>query len=320
MSFLRIGKGSGDPSPARYAAILAVPYFLIAWLYVLLTSGLAGSLAVDTAQLALIEKLKGTAFIFLSALFIYFVSRVLFARILAQKREIDTKTAALLQSENRAVAGVFASSIAHDMNNIMMGLYNDVAEYATLPGLPEEEKERASRLRFAAGEMIALASHLSRSGREDGGAPGTPLRVSLAPLVEETVAFARHHRRIRHCNLEVSITAGGTIEGVPVILRQILLNLLLNAADATDGEGRLRVCCEEGEGTAVLEVHDDGPGVAVEQRGTIFEAFHTTRESGSGLGLHSVRAGVEVHGGRVEVTESPLGGALFRITLPLVEE
>lgn len=318
MRRIRKGNGADDPSPGRYAAILAVPYFLIAVVYILLTSGMLETAAADTAEFARIEKIKGSAFVFLSALFIFVLARVLFARLLAQKREIDKQTRALLQSENRAVAGIFAASIAHDMNNIMMGLYNDVMEYATLPDLSAEEKERASRLRFAAEEMIALARNLSQSATGEG-IPGSPVRVPLASCLEETVAFARHHRTVRRCQLEVSIDSGGTVEGIPVILRQVLLNLLLNAAEATGGTGKVRVSCREAGGEILLEVHDNGPGIPEDQREAIFEAFHSGKQTGTGLGLHSVRAGVELHDGSVEVDRSLLGGALFRIHLPLAK-
>jgi len=71
------------------------------------------------------------------------------------------------------------------------------------------------------------------------------------------------------------------------------------------------------EDEAIVEVHDDGPGVPLAQRSKIFAPFHTTKEVGSGLGLVSVKVCAEQHGGRVVVSESDLGGACFRVTLPI---
>jgi two-component system CitB family sensor kinase len=70
-------------------------------------------------------------------------------------------------------------------------------------------------------------------------------------------------------------------------------------------------------GRAVIEVHDNGPGVPVERRADLFTSLATTKPDGNGLGLFSVKACANGLGGQVEVGDSPLGGALFRIRLPL---
>lgn len=307
-------KPARTPSPTSYAAALALPYFLIAWLYILITTPLANAIAADQEQLALIETIKGTAFIFLSAVFLFILSWVLFSRIKKKQIELDRTNTALIMAENRAIAGVFSSSIAHDMNNIMMGLYNDVMDYSSQGGLNPEEQERANRLSFAAKEMMELARKLSQSGKN--GVPGTPERVVVSEALGETLAFARHHRNVRHCEIEEDISPSAAIDGIPVILRQIFLNLILNAAEATEGRGKIRITSKTDSGRTILEIHDNGPGIPAEEQQKVFDPFVTSKKSGTGLGLHSVKAGVELHGGTVDVGESPLGGALFTVTIP----
>ena len=93
-------------------------------------------------------------------------------------------------------------------------------------------------------------------------------------------------------------------------------NLVLNAGEAANGRGTIEVATAEQGDEVLIEVHDDGPGVAKERRATLFDNLATTKATGTGLGLFSVRACAQGLGGSVEVGESPLGGALFRVRLP----
>ena len=100
------------------------------------------------------------------------------------------------------------------------------------------------------------------------------------------------------------------------MLSMMLLNLILTAADATRGRGRIDVSLRRGDSEVVLEVNDDGPGVPAERRGTIFDAFYSSKAHGTGLGLLTVKVSAEEHGGLVAVDDSELGGARFRVSLP----
>jgi two-component system sensor histidine kinase HydH len=108
-------------------------------------------------------------------------------------------------------------------------------------------------------------------------------------------------------------------------LRQVLVNLMLNAVEATPAGGLVRVRCqpepaepgrgERGGGVAVM-IEDTGPGVPAAGRDRIFEPFYTTKASGSGLGLSIVHAIVSQHGGTISVESAPGGGARFLLRLP----
>ncbi|HET8938709.1 MAG TPA: ATP-binding protein [Polyangiales bacterium] len=105
-----------------------------------------------------------------------------------------------------------------------------------------------------------------------------------------------------------------------MMLKRCLDNLVRNAAQALDPQPDLKrvvIRSERAGQYAVLEVHDNGPGIAESARQRVFDPYFTTKTEGTGLGLPIVKKVVLEHGGEIQCAESPLGGALFRIELPL---
>jgi len=106
----------------------------------------------------------------------------------------------------------------------------------------------------------------------------------------------------------------------PEQLRQLLLNLSLNAFDAIGHDGTLAIRIGPGElGGARVSVADSGAGISQAVRNRLFDPFVSTKESGTGLGLTICRRIVEDHGGRIDVADNPSGGAVFTISLPADE-
>jgi signal transduction histidine kinase len=114
----------------------------------------------------------------------------------------------------------------------------------------------------------------------------------------------------------------------PGQIEDAVLNLIINAIEAADGDGWVRVrvalsqndCGEDLEDEAIVEVSDNGRGISEEDITRIFNPFFTTRAAGTGLGLPAVRRIARAHGGRVEVSSSPGKGSTFSIHLPVVDE
>ena len=100
-------------------------------------------------------------------------------------------------------------------------------------------------------------------------------------------------------------------------IHQLSLNLLLNAAQAIDGEGTIRVEISLLKGDAAITVVDTGRGIAPEHLPNIFRPFYTTKGNGTGLGLSIARRTVEDHHGRIEVTSELGRGTTFAVVLPL---
>jgi two-component system sensor histidine kinase HydH len=99
--------------------------------------------------------------------------------------------------------------------------------------------------------------------------------------------------------------------------RQVLWNLLGNAADATSAGGRVQVRLARHNDQVLLEVSDSGEGIGADDLKRIFDPFFTTKEQGTGLGLAIVHRIVEAHGGELSVRSNPGHGSTFRVVLPL---
>jgi len=100
------------------------------------------------------------------------------------------------------------------------------------------------------------------------------------------------------------------------MIRRAVLNLALNALDVMPGGGALVITSYDGVAAFELEVADTGPGVSVQQRRKLFEPFYSTKQTGTGLGLAIVDHVCRAHGGKVNVTNCPEGGAAFTLCFP----
>jgi signal transduction histidine kinase len=116
-----------------------------------------------------------------------------------------------------------------------------------------------------------------------------------------------------------------SVRGDRVQLQQVMLNLILNAVEAMSsiGEGtrELSISTERCQAGGILvAVRDSGPGIEAEHRNRIFEPFYTTKTSGIGMGLSICRSIIEAHGGHLWTDANRPRGAVFRFTLPAVDE
>ena len=101
---------------------------------------------------------------------------------------------------------------------------------------------------------------------------------------------------------------GGPVEGDPELLKIAFQNLLLNAAHAVRGQGHIRISLSNTGPTMVIEIADDGPGIAPEHQERLFTPFFTTKSRGTGLGLATVRRIAEAHGGEVVIRRDRASG------------
>jgi signal transduction histidine kinase len=148
-----------------------------------------------------------------------------------------------------------------------------------------------------------------------------PHDVDVATVVNRVVDLLGVQADRRGVRLERSLAALPSVAGDEERLRQVLVNLGLNALEAVKEGGLVRVSSRLAPGAEAspaveILVDDDGPGVPPESRDRIFEPFFTTKARGSGLGLSIVHAIVTQHGGRLWVEVSPEGGARFVVSLP----
>ena len=166
--------------------------------------------------------------------------------------------------------------------------------------------------------MAILQALLMALGRS--GSMSVLQSRDLVASIERALALARRHERVRGCKITTALGNALVMPLDEVLVDRMILNLVLNAADATGGQGKIDLRVRHKDGQVILEMHDNGPGVPDEARDAIFDPFFSSKTNGLGLGLLSVRAFAEVHGGSVEVKPSDLGGACIRVTLPLRNE
>jgi signal transduction histidine kinase len=232
---------------------------------------------------------------------------------------LDTEHQRMLQVEKLSALGTMVGGIAHQLNNPLVGVVN-------MAQLAEREAEDPARTR----ELLAEIRH---AGEDCRGFVRRMLEFSriscfdgkptaIAALIEDTVLLFRQ-TEARHLPVEVHLPDPPpqlTID--PILIRHALFNLLVNAAQATDGnEGitiRLEPLADPNSGNPgwSLSVADRGRGIAPKVMDKIFVPFFTTRSDGTGLGLPVVLHVVLMHDGHVTASHRPGGGTLFAIWLP----
>lgn len=300
--------------PHGTAALLAVIYAVTSVIYIVASSHVAAVTSRSVAQLEQLERLKGILFVLCTGVLLYVFALLLLMRVKRQQEILIVQRDSLIASEHRALAGLFAASVSHDINNVLTVARGSADLLAAPQAGIETKKHAADAMQRAFIDLAALSQRLMNLGRESPA--GTRCERDLAAVVERAVRLARRHERVRRCTLTTKAADAVVLAVDEVLVDRMLLNLILNAADATQGTGRIEVRLSGDAETVWVEVHDDGPGVPEEAKGAIFEAFYTSKPSGLGLGLVSVKVCAEAHGGSVEVFRSELGGAAFRVRLP----
>ncbi|HUK29886.1 MAG TPA: ATP-binding protein [Candidatus Acidoferrum sp.] len=143
--------------------------------------------------------------------------------------------------------------------------------------------------------------------------------VDLAPLLSRVIEVARPEIERSKVTVEMRLAEGvPPLRGDGELLRQAMLNLVLNAVEAMPGGGRLLISLDRRGDDAVIMVSDTGKGIPPEHRSRIFQLFYTTRKGGSGLGLATTFRIVQLHKGSIDFVSEVGRGTAFRIELPLV--
>ena len=245
-------------------------------------------------------------------------------RVGASVRKAREAEASLVTAQRLAAMGTLAAGIAHDINNPLGGMINAVR------ALRREDLPPAKRL-----EYLALVEEgLERVGQTvQKVLQFTPHRVApqacdLAAVAERALALARHRLETAGAAVEVEAPADGLpVFGDPWELQQVVLNLLVNAADAvvernratgrTGGKVAIRGTVAGADVRLVVE--DDGSGMDEEQVARAFDLFYTTKEvgEGTGLGLSMVHSTIQSHGGRVGIRSRKGEGTAIEVVLPV---
>jgi signal transduction histidine kinase len=205
------------------------------------------------------------------------------------------------EAERLRTLGTFTATIAHEVRNplsaVRIAVQMLAKRHPTEPGLPLVIDE-LERLDLIVDELLGFSKGMSVRHE----------RCALRAVADGVVRLLA--RQAEHAGVTVRVEGEGTVSADPARLRQLLMNLLLNAIQAQHGGGSVRIVI----GRDGFAVEDDGPGVAPDLVSHLFEAFASGRADGTGLGLHLAKSIADAHGGRLVFEPRQPKGARFTLS------
>jgi len=233
-------------------------------------------------------------------------------RLQDERRELDRQ---LFQMEKMTTLGELAMGIAHEIGNPLAGMKAVAQAMQYEEDIPDGLVEGLARMER---EIDRLAAFLrSFHGFAAPQAP-QPRPCDLAEIVDDILFWVRKETKGRGIRVERRVEGLPPILADPNALKQLLLNLVINAIHAMPEGGTLRLSGAVQDGRLSIEVGDTGRGIPKEVLPRVFDPFFTTRSDGTGLGLAVARKIAREHGADIEAANAADGGACFRLDWPLV--
>ncbi|MCD6526289.1 MAG: cache domain-containing protein [Desulfuromonas sp.] len=232
--------------------------------------------------------------------------------IITQNKEME---ASLAQHGKMASLGILSSGVAHEINNplgVILGysgyLENKIGEEDPNYRYIHEIKRESKRCRKIVQDLLSYA-RTPKSVME---------KTDINVLLEQIIDFAANHTDMHHVTIVKNLRPNLpelNIDGDQ--MRQVAINLILNAGGAIQGRGRLEVETKREDDNILMIFRDSGDGIDQEILDKIFEPFFTTKEKGTGLGLAISKQIIEQHHGSIHMTSTPGAGTTVTVRLPL---
>jgi len=250
------------------------------------------------------------------------------AEVRADRAETELRKlqAGLAHVSRVTILGELTASLAHEVNQPLAGIVSsaDACLHWLAAQPPNVDKarraiERITRDAKRASDVVARVRNLAKK---------TPLQrtwVDMNETVEETISLATRELSQNNVSLETRLAKNLLrIWADRIQLQQVILNLIINACEALmtveDEPRNLSISTASEVDRVVLTVRDTGFGIDPQQIETVFEAFHTTKPGGMGMGLAVSRSIIEGHGGRLWAEPNEPRGAIFKFTIPSKKE
>ncbi|MBC2861214.1 ATP-binding protein [Stappia sp. 28M-7] len=241
----------------------------------------------------------------------------------AAEAELRNMQADLVQAAKMATLGQMSAALSHEFNQPLAAIRSNADNAKQF--LERDMRERVGSALDRIVLMVERMAEISRVLKGFSRRAGTDLRpTALKPVIDEAMMLLSPRVKQGRAQLVVTHQNGPlSVVGGHVRLEQVVLNLVANALDAVDEreDGRVMLITRSEAGQAVIEVHDNGPGISSDLLPKVFDPFFTTKEVGKGLGLGLSIAYKIVHdfSGSLTVRHAEGGGAVFTVRLPLAE-
>lgn len=276
---------------------------------------IAGFVGV-VASARFFETLRGLRqSLLLTGVVVFVLVGVLTAVYVGYARRLARARAALQRGETLAAMGRMAAGIAHEIRN-PLGIIKNTAQL--LREELRDEGHSSDLVEFIPTEVDRLNETLTGYLEFAQDKPMRFESTQLGKLLRRTVSMMQPDFQHADVELHVELEAidSTSLEVDPRRIQQVFLNLVLNALQAMPDGGSFTVRGRETPGEVVVELIDTGVGMSSEQIEHAFEAFFTSKEKGSGLGLSVAHKIVEEHGGRIEISSTPGEGTAMLVRLP----
>jgi C4-dicarboxylate-specific signal transduction histidine kinase len=220
------------------------------------------------------------------------------------------------QTQRLASLGFMLASVCHEVSNPLAAVSSMLQILQSKRGVTPETMEKGlASISANIARVLAITKKLGDYSRV-GGEP--PAALAIDDAVEAAAALLRHTECGQGVDLDYRGAPGVTVHSRPGEVEQVVFNILLNAAQAMQGTGRIEAQARPNGMNVVLAIRDTGPGIAPEHLARVFDPFFTTKAPGEGTGLGLAISYEIVHelGGTIHAANHPQGGACFEVTLP----
>jgi two-component system sensor histidine kinase HydH len=228
----------------------------------------------------------------------------------------------LATAEKQLLLARLLARLAHEIRNPLSSLdiHVQLLEEDLVHLAPQLREKTASRFEIIRGELHRLENIVKHFLRLAGPAALDVEQVEMGKVIGHVCELLRPEAAARGIGITMQLAEKlPSVTADPGQLTQALVNLVINAIQAIERAGQIQVSAgiNKAEGFLLVTVCDNGPGIPSEKLTTIFEPFFTTKSEGSGLGLWIAQQIAMAHGGAIQASSAPAGGAVFTLHLPL---
>ncbi|GAB4337928.1 MAG: hypothetical protein Kow0037_21430 [Calditrichia bacterium] len=238
----------------------------------------------------------------------------LYVRDLSEQKRLEQLS---IQTEKMVALGQLAAGIAHEIRNPLFSLNNNVdylkkkaCENPVMEEIYPELKDSIDRIHRIVSDVLDFSRPHEPEFRE----------VAMANVIESALRLVKKQFEWSQVTIEKEISPNLKAECDPHLIEQVLVNLFLNAFNAMEKKGKLKISACQKDGWVEIMVADTGKGIPPEDLKRIFDPFYSNSAAGTGLGLAIVQRILDQHGARYQVDSQPYMGTTFKIYLPEMQE